>query len=341
MLVKREIHWIFSVFDRTRMKALSGQAEEREKTGAAAERRGYGFGAASPEAAPSGAAASGAALGGGFGRRKAPIPESTDGLPPRAVANDRGPRLHAPDGEIEPAMTFSLRGAHDSGGAHHDNQHALPVASDDLAHALLTWLQGELRRGRNPQHETVLCALGALAGYAAQQAIRETLVKPGKLTLDQAFVVIETRSGEVFFFGDLLNEIIVDKHGLRGESSASIWKVVAEGGHEAGAINLPDVTDMIKYCAATAGHEEFGIPRVPDAHMPELLPREALSRFWPAARRKLAGREPMSWPLHLAMAARMLIVDLKGAIRPDIAVGIVMEAAVSMSKIDPVTLPKE
>jgi hypothetical protein len=331
MLVKREIHWIFVVFDRTRMKALSGQAEEREKAGAATERRGYGFGAASSETASSG----------GFGRRKAPIPESTDGLPPRAAANDRGPRVQAHDREIEPAMSFSLHAAHGSPGAHHGDDHAVPVASDELAHELLAWLQGELRRGKNPQHETVLCALGALAGYAAQQAIRETLVKPGKLTLDQAFAVIETRSGEVFFFGDLLNEIIVDKHGLRGEGSASIWKIVAEGGYEAGAMNLPDVTDMIKHCAATAGHEEFGIPRVPDAHMPELLPREALSRFWPAARRKLASTEPMSWPLHLAMAARVLIVDLKGAIRPDIAVGIVMEAAVSMSKIDPVTLPKE
>ena len=305
------------------MKALSGQAEEREKTGAASERRGYGFAAASSEAASTG----------GFGRRKAPIPESTDGLAPRAVANDRGP--HATG--IEPATSFGLRSAHDLAG----DRHAVAVASDQLSNGLLAWLQGELRRGRNPQHETVLCALGALAGYAAQQAIRETLVKPGKLTLDQAFVVVETRSGEVFFFGDLLNEIIVDTHGLRGEGNASIWKIVSEGGYEAGAINLPDVIDMIKHCAATAGHEEFGIPRVPDAHMPELLPREALSRFWPAARRKLAGAEPMSWPLHLAMAARTLIVDQKAAIRPDIAVQIVMEAAVPMSKIDPVTLPKE
>jgi hypothetical protein len=49
----------------------------------------------------------------------------------------------------------------------------------------------------------------------------------------------------------------------------------------------------------------------------------------------------MSWPLHLAMAAHKLIVELKDAIRPDIAVQLVMEAAVPMSKIDPVTLPKE
>ena len=87
--------------------------------------------------------------------------------------------------------------------------------------------------------------------------------------------------------------------------------------------------------------KKFGIPRVPNAHMPEIRPRDAVSRFWPATRRKLADAEPMSWPLHLAMAAHTLIVDLKDAVRPDIAVRIVMESAVPMSKIDPVTLPKE
>lgn len=339
MLVRREIHWIFIVFDRTRTKALSGQAEERDKTGAASQRRGNGFDAIPDEAASSG----------GFGRRKTPIPESTAGFPPRMVANDRGPRISAAsgtsggarDGEVELGKSFGLRAAHEAIGG----RHAAPLASDELSSGLLAWLQGELRRSRDSQHEAVLCALGALAGYAAQQAIRETLVKPGKLTLDQAFVVIETRSGEVFFFGDLLNEVIVDKHGVQGgardQGHASIWKIVSDGGYEAGAINLPDVADMIKYCAATVGHEDFGIPRVADVHMPELLPREAVSRFWAAARRKLAGTEPMSWPLHLAMAARTLIVALKDTIRPDIAVQIVMEAAVPMSKIDPVTLPKE
>ncbi len=197
----------------------------------------------------------------------------------------------------------------------------------------------------------MLCALGALAGYAAQQAIRETLVKTGKLTLDQAFAVIETRSGEVFFFGELLNAVIVAKDSAGnsngngaangGPGHASIWKIVSDGGRDAGAINLPDVTDIIKNCAATVGRDEFGIPRVADAHMPNILPREAVSRFWPAARRKLAGKDPMSWPLHLALAARSLIVSLKHTVRPDIAVQIVMEAAVPMSKIDPVSLPKE
>jgi hypothetical protein len=331
MLLRREIHWIFDVFDRSRNKALGNTAEEQEKAGAASLRRRTGFGAEPSPPAPSS----------GFGRRQTPIPETTDGAPPRSVANDRGfhdGRAHA---NTEFEQSFSLQPAHDEA----DQAHAVPVAADDLSGDLLAWLSGELRSGKQARPESVLCALGALAGYAAQQAIREAVVKPGKLTLDQAFVVIETRSGEVFFFGDLLNAVIVSKdggrNGARESGHASIWKIVSDGGYEAGAINLPDVTDAIKHCAATVGSQEFGIPRVPDAHMPDILPREAVSRFWPAARRKLAGAEPMSWPLHLAMAAHTLIVELKDAIRPDIAVQLVMEAAVPMSKIDPVTLPKE
>jgi hypothetical protein len=255
-------------------------------------------------------------------------------MAPRAAANDvANDRAAGADDTIELSFAAEESAAPRAGRADTDSE----LTSD-----LVTWLQGELRRGRDIQHEAVLCALGALAGYAAQQAIREALVKPGKLTLDQAFAVIETRSGEVFFFGELLNAVIVSDHGARnGNGHATIWQIVSEGGYEAGGINLPNVTDIIKHCAATVGRDEFGIPRVNDAHMPNILPREAVSRFWPAARRKLADREPMSWPLQLAMAARSLIVSLKHAIRPDIAVQIVMEAAVPMSKIDPVSLPKE
>ena len=315
-----------------------GSRAEEQKTGVGASlRRSDGFGVAPSAAAPV-----------GFGRRATPIPSTTNGMPPRSVANDRAAR--ADDG-IELSFASEQNVESRTAAAHEsDALTGASDASDALAGELVDWLQFELRRGRDIQQEAVLCALGALAGYAAQQAIREALVKTGKLTLDQAFAVIETRSGEVFFFGELLNAVIVAQDGARngahtgnGASTghASIWKIVSEGGRDAGAINLPDVTDIIKNCAATVGRDEFGIPRVADAHMPNILPREAVSRFWPAARRKLAGKDPMSWPLHLAMAARSLIVSLKHAVRPDIAVQIVMEAAVPMSKIDPVSLPKE
>ena len=314
---------------------MGSRAEEQDK-GASVRRpdgSGGGFGASPTPAGSPGAS------GGGFGRRATPIPSTTNGMPPRTAANDG---TAANDRAAGTGQSIEL-----SFAAEPSAETPAPAAADtndELANDLIDWLQGELRRGRAIQQEAVLCALGALAGYAAQQAIREALVKTGKLTIDQAFAVIETRSGEVFFFGELLNAVIVAKDAARNGGSdghASIWKIVSEGGREAGAIHLPDVTDIIKHCAATVGRDEFGIPRLADAHMPDILPREVVSRFWPAARRKLSGREPMSWPLQLAMAARAQIIALKHAVRPDIAVQIVMEAAVPMSKIDPMSLPKE
>lgn len=295
---------------------MGSRAEEQGSVGGGAFRRPEGF--AEPAA-------------GGFGRRATPIPSTTDGAAPLSVANDRD----AHDDGIQ--LSFIA----DESAAQRPVPSRAPDESEAFAREFVEWLQLELRGGRHLQNEAVLCALGALAGYAAQQAIRETLVKTGKLTLDEAFAVIETRSGEVFFFGELLNSILVGGDGARSTSQASVWKTVSEGGFEAGAVNLPDVTDIIKHCAATVGRDEFGIPRVPDVHTPNILPREAVSRFWPAARRKLADKDPMSWPLQLALAARALIVSLKRAVRPDIAVQIVMEAAVPMSKIDPVSLPRE
>src|SRR5512147_310919 len=157
MLLKREIHWIFVVFDRLRNKALSNRAEEQEKAGAAALRRTDGFGAEPSQAAPSG----------GFGRRKTPIPETTDGMPPRMAANDR-----AANDRVQ-GRPIGLQPAPDDGGS----DRAAPVLASDLSGGLLTWLSHELRTVKGGQPEAVLCALGALAGYAAQQAIREAVVK--------------------------------------------------------------------------------------------------------------------------------------------------------------------
>ena len=315
---------------------------------------------APPETPPG---ALGAANAGGFGRRKTPIPATTDGAAPASVANDS---VAAAAGVTTGATTAPTTGAGeapasaDSGSAAHPffsdratraPEETRPVhegplsVTDERADDLIAWLSSELRVERQVDRYSVLCALGALAGYAAQQAIRETMIKSGRLTLDQAFVVIETRSGEWFFFGDLLNAVLGAQEGSaagsRNSSQYTIWKIIADAGHQAGAINLPDITDIVKHCAATVGTVEFGLPRLPDVHMPAVLPREAVNRFWQPTLRRLSGTGPMSWPLHLAMAAHKLIIETKDAIRPDIAVRIVMEAAVPMSKVDPVTVPKE
>ena len=169
-------------------------------------------------------------------------------------------------------------------------------------------------------------------GEALNRTVREVFAK---LAITEAFRVVEAPSGETFFSGDTLNGILASME----PKNPSIWKIVAGGTLAAGGEHLPDIGNLFRHCEATAGTSQFGLPRLPDDHLPGILPRAALDRFWPGARLLLALAEPLSWPLHMAHAAQKLMLAMKGSIAPDLAVRIVMEAAVPMSRVDPTTVP--
>src|SRR5919206_3476401 len=61
--------------------------------------------------------------------------------------------------------------------------------SDDLVQMLLA----ELKHQNGVHAETLLVTLGALAGFSVQMSLRETLVKPGKVPEDKAFVIAKTK----------------------------------------------------------------------------------------------------------------------------------------------------
>jgi hypothetical protein len=205
----------------------------------------------------------------------------------------------------------------------------------DIPTRIADWLMRELKDDRGIHCETMLTVVGALAGYAAQQALWEGMVKPGKLAIQEAFKLVETPSGETYFFGESLDNMLASAE----PKHLSIWKIVAGGVLSQGGEHLPDMASLFRHCEATAGSSQFGLPRLPDDHLPGVLPRIALDRYWPGARLFLALAEPMTWPLHMANAAQKLMQAMKGAIAPDLAVKIVMEAAVPMSRVDPTTVP--
>jgi hypothetical protein len=79
--------------------------------------------------------------------------------------------------------------------------------------SLRDYIISDLKGPRGVHSETALTMIGALAGFAAQHTIWETIVKTGKLPQngvgaafnDGAFVLVETNTSETFYFGDLLN----------------------------------------------------------------------------------------------------------------------------------------
>lgn len=208
--------------------------------------------------------------------------------------------------------------------------------------------------------ETLMTMVGALAGFAAQHAIWETVVKTGRLPEHGghnanagAFVVAGTKSGDKYYFGDLLNSYLIPQNHPLGPGQLTLWGFLAAAVQESGGQPLgpQEVGEMFKNSAATMGGEQFGVPRLPAGHRPRWAPREALNAFWPLARQVLSRDDapgakgqrlsPGHWPTVIAPVAQKLIKQSKGALDPALSMRIVLEAAVPMSRVDPKTVPQE
>lgn len=114
---------------------------------------------------------------------------------------------------------------------------------------------------------------------------------------------------------------------------------------------LPDYREMFRYIAGTVGGPDFGIPRSPGSHQPGLLPRKGLEIFWPRAKFIFSrtdgsgpakGRSvpPEYWPIAIAIVAQQFIGLAKTELDPRLAVRLVMESGIAMSKVDPKTVPQ-
>jgi hypothetical protein len=184
--------------------------------------------------------------------------------------------------------------------------------------------------------ETILSAVGALAGFAAQEAIWEGMVRTGKMSAAQALVSVKTKTGETYYFGDFLNMVLASTK----EGQLSIWRLVGSAAAKAGAKSLPKLEPAFARCAQTVGTAEFGKPQLPANLLLKELPRESL-QHWPAIKAILLAEkvQPLFWPFEIAAAAQKLIVQAKDAIPADIGAWIVMQSAIAMSKIDPKTIP--
>jgi hypothetical protein len=201
--------------------------------------------------------------------------------------------------------------------------------SDDL----VAMIFGELQDPSGIHAETALATLGALAGFAGQMAIRETLVKPGKMREDEAFKVVKAKNGETYYTGDLLNEILFASQ----PGNFSIDGQVTEAARQAGAKELPDAKDIASDVARVMGTGAFGVPRVPPEHMPKTSPIQLLDKFWNPVRNYLvvSVSSPPQWPLVIGLAAQKVIIKAKDAIDPGVAAKLVTEAAIAMAEVDP------
>jgi hypothetical protein len=204
------------------------------------------------------------------------------------------------------------------------------------AQRIMRFLTDNYREAHGISAATILSAAGALAGFAAQEAIWEGVVRTGKMQAAQALVCVKTKAGETYYFGDFLNMILASTQ----EGQLSIWRLVGGAAVEAGAKSLPPLEPAFARCAETVGTPEFGRPQLPANLVLKELPRQSL-RHWPSIKAILVAEkvQPLHWPLEIGVAAQKLILQVKDAISADIGAWVVMQAAIAMSKVDPKTVP--
>ncbi|MBV8857205.1 MAG: hypothetical protein JOZ02_09770 [Acidobacteria bacterium] len=198
------------------------------------------------------------------------------------------------------------------------------VGGKEVAERMMAAMKTE----RGIHVESILGALGSLAGYACQASVRARARAQG---LDERalFVCAECTDGKVYFFGDDLNRPLA-------EDQHSVWSIAAGGAQVTGCRDIPDPDDVFAHAAATVGSPEFGLPRLPPEHPLHDTPRNYVEAFWPEVFR-LASKfcpAPEHWPVLLGLAIQEIMLQAKGAIDPCLALKVVMECAIPMSKID-------
>jgi hypothetical protein len=207
-------------------------------------------------------------------------------------------------------------------------------------------LMAVLKSQRGIHTETLMTVVGALAGFAAQNAALTSITAAVPSINRRSLAVVQPNTGEIFLFGDAINAFLFQESG----SVLPLAALVGGAALSAGAKEdeLPNIGEIAAHIASVVGTPEFGKLRVPPGVAPQLEPLAALLKFWPQTlnilarppvkrlfRRQEAPLQEIHWPIILGLVASQFIKMSKAALHPRASAALVMESAVITSKIDP------
>lgn len=185
-----------------------------------------------------------------------------------------------------------------------------------------------MKDGRGVHAESLMCAVGALAGYSCQATVRALNRSQG---LDEAahLVVVSMDDGERFFFGDALNKYVA-------EDELSVWSLAAGGAQACGCAKIPDIEPIFKHAAESIGTKDFGVPRLPEGNPVQDLPGNYLKRLWPQFSPMVERfcPNPEHWPILWGLAIQELFAQTKDVLDPCLSLRVIMESAIPMSKVN-------
>jgi hypothetical protein len=247
------------------------------------------------------------------------ISKSQQARPPQRSTGSASTKVSSPS---DPATASLLRAIEER--RREDPLIGAKLGAKEINQRLINAMKGE----KGVHVESFLCALGSLAGYACQANLRAQSLEKG-LPQTSEFIVVETKDGAKYFFGDPLNAALA-------ESQHSVWSLAAGAAQHNGASTLPDVAEIFKHVTESVGGEAFGVPRVPEAHRAGDAPINYLKVLWPKLLPvvKQFCAKSGEWPVLYGLAIQEAIDMSKSVIAPEIAVSLVMESAIPMSKVD-------
>ncbi|MCD6061633.1 MAG: hypothetical protein K0S16_1944 [Moraxellaceae bacterium] len=183
------------------------------------------------------------------------------------------------------------------------------------------------KSGQGTDMASLLCALGALAGYACQASLRNEALIRGE-SVNAPFALVKDAYGRTYYCGEALDRRLA-------EERLSVWNIATTSLRKAGS-PAPDIAGIFTHVAASVGSEQFGVPRWPEGHAASDLPLHFLKTLWPVVLPKVKqfAHKPEEWPVLFGCALHEMVQRAKGVMAPELALTLAMESAIPMSRID-------
>jgi len=190
-----------------------------------------------------------------------------------------------------------------------------PLQSARAGSRELTRLVAEYLQSRgDTRPESMLCALGAVAGFASQVSARTNAFAHGMPERD------------------LLSE---DLHLLLFGMEYSLWGLVAGAARHNGCFNFPEPAEIWAHVGKSIGTDAFGVPRVPAQHAARELPADYLRALWPMLKPVIIRycSNPAHWPIMASLAVQQALDLGQGRIDPEMAMRLALESALPMARL--------
>lgn len=199
--------------------------------------------------------------------------------------------------------------------------HVATASSPAPLQSLLSVISTAIDASTQPHAPSLLAAAGAVAGFAAQQA----LVMEGGATW------IQPQRAEH------LDRLLLSE----SRADRSLWHTLCVTAHDLGTQHLPEPQKLLASTLKCLGTSQFGVITLPLEYRLKEQPQAALIRHWPRVRDVLERSRitPAHWPeLTAAMCARRITLDHR-QVPPHVALRIIMQSALAMALIEPRLIP--